>query len=151
MQPASDGAAVSAALWSPDIRAMDDALARRDVGAAERAWGSAYRLAAAGRSWEGRLAVGDASLRIGEAGGLRTSAEARARANYLAALLLARERGSLDGVLRAAEAFAALGDREVADRGLAIAERLAAGARDPRAVARVRLLRARMAEPESAL
>lgn len=151
MQPAAGRAVDSGALWSVDIRAIDDALARMDMGAAERAWGSAYRDAIAGRSWEGRLAVGDASLRMGEAVGARSAAAARARTNYMAALLLARERGSLDGVLRAAEAFAALGDREAAERGLAIAGRLAAQARDPQAGARVRQARARMAGVEGAL
>lgn len=54
----------------------------------------------------------------------------RARADYLAALFRARARGSVEGVLRACEGFADLGDRDVVTvcvrvaRGLAGADRV---------------------------
>jgi hypothetical protein len=50
----------------------------------------------------------------------------------MSALCRARRDGSFDGVLRVAEAFAALGDHEVVDQCLRIAERLARDDRDLR-------------------
>jgi hypothetical protein len=61
------------------------------------------------------LAVGDARLRIDQSTGPGNTAVAKAREAYLAALFRARQEGSLEGVIRAAEAFDALGDVEVAD------------------------------------
>ena len=57
--------------------------------------------------------------------------EARARANYMAALFMARQQASLDGVLRVAGAFSTLGDHETVERCIATAERLAAAAQGP--------------------
>ncbi len=131
--------------WAAPIQQMDEALARKDIGGAERAWHAAYLAALAGRRWEGRLAVGEAYLRIGDAAKGPRTAAAKARANYIAALFLAREQRSLDGVLRVTEAFAALGDREVVDACLRIADRLALGGGDPRAPARVRAFREQLA------
>jgi hypothetical protein len=71
------------------------------------------------------VAVVDASLRICEVARSRPAAEGKARWLYLAALFRARQHSSLDGVLRAAEAFAALGDREDAYRCLQLAKSLA--------------------------
>ena len=80
------------------------------------------------------------------ASGARQPWEADARQAYLGALFRARAEASLDGVLRATEAFATLGDRDVAEEGLRIAESVAlrtgtAEARDrvlasPRAIRR---------------
>ncbi len=145
MPPANGRAVDSATPWTAHIERMDGALARKDVSAAERAWHAAYLAALGARRWEGRLAVGDAYLRIGEAAKGSQTAAARARTNYMAALFLARQQGSLDGVLRVAEAFAALGDREVVEGCLRIADRLAIGGGDLRAPDRVRALRERRA------
>ncbi len=131
--------------WRAHLRAVDDALGRQDVGGAERAWHAGFGVALGSRAWEGMLEVGHASLRIGDVTGIRKTAAARARDLYLAALFRARQHGSLDGVLRAAEAFAVLGDREVATQSIRIAEGLAAQDRDPRARERVRELGARLA------
>ena len=137
-----DGRAVGPGTpWAAHIQKMDEALARKDIGGAERAWHAAYVAALRARRWEGRLAVGEAYLQIGGGAKVPQTAGAKARENYLAALFLAREQGSLDGVLRVAEAFAALGDREVVDGCLRIADRLALGGGDPRAPARVRAFR----------
>ncbi len=133
--------------WAAHIQKMDEALARKDIGGAERAWHAAYVTALASRRWDGRLAVGDAYLRIGEAAWAPGAAQARARTNYMAALFHARQQGSLDGVLRVAEAFAALGDREVMDGCLRIAEVMAGDSRDPQARERVRAFRERLATP----
>jgi hypothetical protein len=72
------------------------------------------------------LDAGDFAVRIGDTGGLRGPAAARARGSYLTALFRARRDGSIDGVLRAAEAFAAVGDTDIADQALRVAERLIA-------------------------
>lgn len=144
MHPARGRVLAAGTPWTPHIQRVDEALAQRKIGVAEQAWHAAYLTGLAGRRWEGMLAVGDAARRIGEASGSPAKGEAVARANYMAALFQAREQRSLDGVLGAAEAFAELGDREVADRCLTIAERLAADGRDPQVGARVHLLRERL-------
>jgi hypothetical protein len=110
--------------WAPSIAAADAALAQRHAGAAMRARHDAYSAALASRRWEGMVAVGDLTLRIGDASRARTSAAAQARQAYLMALFRARAEGSVEGVMRTAEAFAALGDREVAENSVVIARTL---------------------------
>jgi hypothetical protein len=122
--------------WVSSLSEMDQAIARGDLMAAAAARREAYRAAIAGRTWEGFLAAGDAVLRLGDAAQSRGAAEPDARRLYLAALFRARSQYSLDGVLRATEAFARLGDREVVAQGLSIAVDLAGP--DPAAQARVR-------------
>jgi hypothetical protein len=134
-----------AAPWMTHLRQVDDALAKRDVGAAERAWRDAYAAAVASRRWEGMIEVGDVARRIGQATGTQAKADARARWTYRAALYRARADNSVDGVLRAAEVFSSLGDREVVVQCLRIAEHLASQARDPQARERVFLLSERLA------
>ncbi len=77
--------------------------------------------------------MGDAYLRIAGTAEGRKTAEAKARRIYLAALFRARQQRSVQGMLRTAEAFAALGDREVTEQCLILAERLAEEARDAEA------------------
>ncbi len=134
-----------AAPWTVHIQQVDDALAKRDLSAAERAWHDAYAAALGSRRWEGMVEVGDAVRRIGAMGGSRTAADARARRIYLTALFRARQEGSLDGVLRAAEAFSALGDPQVVVQCIRIAERLAAQRRDAQARERVHAFSQRLA------
>lgn len=112
--------------WAPHLRALDEALVQRKVLAAEQAWYGAYTAALGSRGWEGMLAAGDAALRIGRVAGLRKPYEARARETYLSALFRARAQRSVEGVLRVAEAFSMLGDREVVDQCLVIAGRVVA-------------------------
>lgn len=139
--------------WTAHLERVEAALAHRNVSTAELAWRASYVEALRSRRWEGMLEVGEASLRIGEVAGARKPAEAKARQAYLTALFRARQQESLDGVLRAAEAFAALGDREVAEQGVYVAQRLAARAQDAQASERVRVvaerLTARLSGPES--
>lgn len=130
--------------WTAHIRKADQALAERNVSAAELAWHEAFIAALRSRHWRGLVEVGDAYLRIGEVAGARKASEAKARQLYLAALFRARQQGSVEGVLRTAEAFAALGDREVVDQCLRIAEGLAAQARDAQARALVRAFAERL-------
>ena len=130
--------------WIAPLRAVDEALDRHGVAAAERAWREAYGQAQASRRWEGWIAVGDASLRIGRVDGQRSVAESRARAAYLAALFRARQQQTVDGVLRTAHAFADLGDREVVAQCLVVARELAQQTGDTEAEARVRALAGRL-------
>ncbi len=129
--------------WRTHLARVDEALARQDLSGAIRACHDAYRAALGSRRWEALVDVGDAYLRIGEAAGSRKGWEPRARESYLNALLRARQEGSVEGVLRATEAFADLGDREVAEQGLRIADRRTA--QDPEARADVRRFRERLA------
>jgi hypothetical protein len=135
--------------WAAYVRRAEEALMRRDAGAAEREWHEAYIAAMGSWRWEGVIEVGDLYLRIGEATGLRQSAIARARNLYLIALFRARQQDAIDGLLRAAEGFARVADRDVAEQCLRLAERLASERRDPGAAARVRELAARLAEAVS--
>jgi hypothetical protein len=113
-------------LWTAHLAALDQALARHDVSRAVLAWEDAYGAALASRGWEGMIAVGDAFLRVGaEAGSLRGSGP-NARQAYLNALVRARRDRSTGGMRRTAEAFAALGDRAVAERCFRVADELAA-------------------------
>lgn len=126
--------------WATHVRAAYDALAQGHVEAATRAWDEAHLAAVGSTRWEGLIEVGDAHLRIGEVSGRRHAAEATARKAYFAALYRACHRDSFDGVLRAAAAFADLGDREVVEECVGLAELLATDD-DARARVRAFLLR----------
>jgi hypothetical protein len=119
--------------WREALERANAALAGGDAREARRHWEEAYRVAVHTRTLEGLLAVGEASLRVGEATRGRQSAVAEARRIFLVALFQAREHRDPDGVALAGRAFAGLGDREMADRALAVALALAtpdAGARE---------------------
>jgi hypothetical protein len=131
--------------WAGHIREMDEALAQKNVDAAERAWHDAYLAALGSRFWQGMVEVGDASLRIGAVRGFRKVSEATARQAYLAALSRASQLGSLEGVLRTAQALAVLGDRAVVERCLRVAENLASQTPTAQAKNRVRALKAQLA------
>jgi hypothetical protein len=110
---------------SERLAAMDEALARGDVSRAISDWRDAYGLALGSWRWEAMILVGDAALRIDALAsrppGPRVAFRAEARQAYLNALFGARRVGSREGVLRVAEAFAALGDLEMAARARTIA------------------------------
>lgn len=127
--------------WTAHIQRVDEVLAVNNIAAAVREWHDAYVAGLGSRRWEGLVEVGDAYLRIGEAAGFRKAYEPKARRLYLAAFFRARQQGSLNGVLRTAEAFAALGDREVVEQCFRVAEGLATQARDAQAQARVQAFR----------
>ena len=115
----------SASSMAERITAIGEAVQRGDLATARAAWHDAYRSLRRTRDWQGMAALGDAALGISGASGARQPWEADARQAYLGALFRARAEASLDGVLRATEAFATLGDRDVAEEGLRIAESLA--------------------------
>jgi hypothetical protein len=111
--------------WSEHLRAMDRALTRRDEAEALRAWEHAHLAAVESLRWEGLIAAGQAYLRLGQVAPTLPTSEATARRAFFAALYRACRENSFDGVMRAADAFAALGDREVVDECLGLAELLA--------------------------
>jgi hypothetical protein len=112
--------------WARHIGTAEAAVANGDVGAAERALHQAYLAALPNRGWEGIVDVADAYRRAGDVFGTRRHAWAKAREYYLVGLFRARQRGSLAGVFRTAEGFAAMGDREPVTMCLRVAESLAA-------------------------
>jgi hypothetical protein len=122
--------AVAPSAWTTPLDLVDAALARGDDVAARSAWYEAHAAALRSAQWEGMMAVGDASRRLGADGPVR------ARQAYITALFRARRERSLEGLLRAASAFGDLGDREVMGHALLLAEHEAG--RDPLKRARVR-------------
>src|SRR5262249_23371453 len=112
--------------WRAVLGVVDRELERGHVDTAVRAWHDAYGAALESRSWESMIAVGDAFMAIGRASGSVRGARLNARDAYLTALIRARREGSVDGVLRSAEAFRELDDRAIADQCVHIAARLAA-------------------------
>jgi hypothetical protein len=139
---ATDGGAIDVAL-SAHLTAIDLALARHDVGAATTALQEAYQVALGSRHWQGMIAYGDAALRVADALGTRKPGVEKARRAYLLAVYRARAERSVDGALAAAHSFAALGDREVANGCLAMAQRLT---RTDAERERVRSMAARVSE-----
>ena len=128
-----DPAAAPAAPWLTPIADTDRALASGDLASAAASRHRAYLAALGSRSWEGFVAVGDAALRLGEASGDRHAMEPEARRAYRAALSRARAERSLDGVLRATESLARLGDRDDVEQGLRLGRDLAGNDREAQA------------------
>jgi len=120
----STASAVAATPWTPHIVAANAALRSGDLTAASAASTEAYRAALASRRWEGLIEAADAHLRLAQAAGAPQAGIPRARELYLAALFRARDARSLEGVLRAAQAFDRLGDREAADHAMRVAQRM---------------------------
>ena len=139
-RPAAPMAAPVETPWAPHLRVVDEALAQKNVSRALHAWRDAYGAALGSRQWEGVLAVGDAYLKIGEAAEFRRGAETTARRSYLSALMLARRDGSLEGILKSAAAFQALGDRDVVRQAVRIAVAVAPGLTEDGARSRIRAL-----------
>lgn len=132
--------------WTEYIRAMDQALAQMNATAAVRAWRNAYAAALEMPGWRGLVEVATASLRIGTIPGFGKASEARARETYWTALFRARQQGSLNGVLDAAEAFGALGDRTMVEQCIRVAESLASLNGDASGGERIRARAANLAE-----
>ena len=121
--------AVTPRVWTTPLARLEAALEEGDSGAALAWWREAHAAALRSGQWEGMIEVGDAVRRFPEG-------TVHARRAYLTALFRARRQHSLDGMLRAADAFGQLGDRDVLAQALRIAEREAG--LDPRARQRVR-------------
>src|SRR5262245_5069738 len=116
--------AIAATPWASHVAAVDAALRVRDLSAASAAATEAYRAAQASRRWDGLVEAADAYLRVADAAGAPQAGVPRARELYLAALFRARDAGSVEGVVRVAEAFDSLGDREAADHAIRTAQRM---------------------------
>jgi hypothetical protein len=117
-------------LWNADLRDLGEALAVGDRSQALRVWNAAWTDAVGSRRWEPLIAVGDAALHVGKVTGAQAEARVSARRAYRMALLRARANGSVEGVMRAADAFASLGDRDVTAVALQIARQLAVSSAD---------------------
>ena len=117
--------------WTEHIKAMDEALRAGDVARAQTEWRDAYGAALGSRRWEGFADAGDAALRLGRASGAALAGVPGARELYLSALFRARDTCSLAGVLRVAESFKRLGDRDVTAEAVRMADRLAANGATP--------------------
>jgi len=123
--------------WVPHLKRMDEALARNDLPTAQRAAHDAFVTTVVTVTWEGKIAIGQAYQRLAERSGWQVQALRTARKAYIDAFYVARQQGSLDGVLESAAAFATLGDYAVVDQCLVFARILAerAGGDAPQRVA----------------
>lgn len=118
--------------WVARLTAVDAAVGAGDPVRADRAWPDAWRAALALRRWDALIAAGDTALRVGALHDRPAAAQARARVAYQAALFRAYRQRSVEGVLRAAEAMIALGDREMPAAAVRMARTLAGAIEDPR-------------------
>ena len=100
--------------WTQRVALVDEALARADLSHATHEWREAYGAALRSRRWDALVEVGDRAVRIAQVAGGATQFRAEARQAYLSALLRARAQRAVEGMHRAAEAFARLGDWEMA-------------------------------------
>ena len=96
-----------------------------DTRTAVAAWREAYGAAMRSGQWRDLIDVGDAALRVGDVPDFAETAQGAARKSYLTAVYRAQAHGAVDGVLRAAEGFAALGDRAAMENCVVMAQRLA--------------------------
>ena len=111
--------------WRAQVDRIDEAVLVGDTRGAVKMWREAYVDAMRHGQWRDVMDVGDVALRIGDVAELRESPQAAARRSYLTGLQRALAQNSLDGVLRAAEAFSMLGDRAVVENCLVLAGRIA--------------------------
>jgi len=131
--------------WQAQLLKVEEALARGDLATAEGQWREAYAAALKSRHWQGMVAAGDTYRVLGARAGFRAASVRKAREAYLTALFRARGEGSLEGVLRAAERFAKLGDHGVVEHCIRVAQQVAAQSRDPQATEHVRAFSERWA------
>lgn len=123
------------------LRRGEEALAQKDFRAADAALHDALNEAINRNRWDGLLEVGHAYLRLGQAAGAREAMDGKAKQAYSAALIAARQEESADGLLRTAQAYAAMGNREAVEQIVRLAEFLATRSHDAQAVGRVRAFR----------
>jgi hypothetical protein len=113
-----------AASLSERLSVVDSAIAAGDPQMAIAAWRDAYGLALGTRGWEPMVAVGDTALCVDALMDPDEPAfqgfRAGARRAYRVALFRARGAHAPEGITRVADAFAALGDDEVAARARAV-------------------------------
>jgi hypothetical protein len=129
-------------VWRQHLDEMEEAITSGHAAAAVRAWHRAHAAVIDHPGWQPIVCVAEAARRIAGIPGFARAGEARARETYWIALFRAHREGSLAGVLQTAEGFGALGDRNMVEQCIRIAEGLAMRAghesgqtRDMRAVA----------------
>jgi hypothetical protein len=110
----------------------------------------AHRAALRTGRWEAMVEVGDVARRAGAVVAPPPRVLGTASRAYLAGLARAREQDSLDGVLRVADGFAALDDREMVEHCIGVAGKLAERAGGDQAVVRVLTFTERYREARSA-
>ncbi len=119
--------------WAQYLSEMERAIAASEAAAAVRAWHRAHAAALDQDGWQSTVRVAKAAHRIGTLRGFERAAEARARETYWVALFRAHREGSLSGVMQTAEGFGRLGDRNMVEQCIRIAEGLAARGSEERA------------------
>lgn len=129
---------VAEAVWRDRLRALHASVAAGDGVAAIRAWHDAWQASVQSCRWDAEIAVGDAALLLGKVVTSYWVAMPDARQVYRAALIRARAQASFEGIVRAGQAFAALGDVEVAHAAFETASSLAVSAQQRDELARVR-------------
>jgi len=122
--------------WRQRLERVHEAVVLGDSRTAVAAWREAYAAAMRGGQWRDLIEVGEAALWVGDVAEFAETAPGAARKSYLTALYRAQAQRSVDGVLQAAEGFAALGDRAAVQNCLVMATRLAED--DPQAQASIR-------------
>jgi hypothetical protein len=128
---AQTGTPAPRAGWREPLSRAEMALANGEMRQAEQAWEDARRAAIRSRLPHALLEVGVAYLSIGEATRDRQTAIAGARQLFLLSLFRARARRDADGIAAAGQAFASLGDCDVAERVHAVVLTMATKRGDP--------------------
>jgi hypothetical protein len=113
------------AAWIAHIETVDAELRRGEIGTMLRAWHAACASALGGGTWDAMIAS-DAALR--QSTGFKVAFAAKARQAYHVAFFRAHHQASVEGVRRAGDCFAALGEEELAAQCRVAAERLARSA-----------------------
>jgi hypothetical protein len=111
--------------WTRRVWEVDAALADDDVAAAMPRLRDAYLAALRSNRWEAMAEVGDSARRVSAVVVVPEPALMTARRAYLTGLARARQQRSVEGVLRFAERFVALGDREIVEHCIGTATRIA--------------------------
>jgi len=136
--------------WYVHTAQANAALEAGRVTAAMQHSQEAYAAAVASRRSEGMVEVGNLYRRLGARGRLGEAPVMRARQCYLTAMLRSRGEGSIDGIVRATEAFLELNDDAMVAQGLKFAREVAIRDADPRAHERIAMLATRVARAGAA-
>ena len=124
--------------WTDHLQAAESAQSRGDGAAAVRAWREAYGAARRGHGWAAAADVADAHFTLPS--DTRVAVRPQARELYMEALFRARNQHSLDGMLRAAEGFEKLGDRQAVAQAVRLARQVADNSAEHGALVRLRAL-----------
>jgi len=102
--------------WVQRVALVDEALGRAELSRAIYEWREAYGAALRSGRSDGLIAVGDRATRIAQLAGGSAYFAREAKEVYVHAALRARAEGSRDSILRVAEMFERLGDKERAEQ-----------------------------------